>query len=261
MHFSVLSLFKPPTWIFLSFLFLNNLICGIGHLQPLSSYLGHLIISAASVGSTFSLFWEKLVIGPQCNTLMHSNCPTPTAFTWWRQMYNYLKSTLYTHTHVYTMSIHLQLVWFQTDVKFSIMVSWLWNLHSAGYNVSTPDHTQSNDPTSTERPHAHVCDPHSALNVGVLIQPLCMRGEVKGVWLLILLVALCWASYKPWHAVRPCSSPKPGVSISASVARSWRDSPQRRGAEQPAAQVRSASLFTERCFCYLFSFWKCAEGV
>lgn len=89
-----------------------------------------------------------------------------------------------------------------------------------------------------------------------------VKGKVRGVWLLILLAALCWASFKPWHAVRPCSSPKSGVSISASVTHSWRDGPQRWGTEQPAVQVRPAPPFTAQnrfldsgpCCCF-FAWW------
>lgn len=49
----------------------------------------------------------------------------------------------------------------------------------------------------------------SRLNVGVLTTALWVKGKVRGFWLLILLPALCWAFFKPRHAVRPRSPQKP----------------------------------------------------
>lgn len=109
-------------------------------------------------------------------------------------------------------------------------------------NDATPDHTQYNNQTPFWHPlNIKWFSIHERRSHGLLLgfssnrrlrpaqqfecwcidTALCVKGKVRGVWLLILLTALCWASFKPWHAVRLCSSPKPGVSISASVTRSW----------------------------------------
>lgn len=137
----------------------------------------------------------------------------------------------------------------------------------------TPDHTQNNDQTppvslwtsnystfnrrrAQRRPRGFTSNwqlrPAQQFECWCIDTALCVKGKVRGVWLLILLAALCWASFKPWHAVRPCSSPKPGVSISASVTHSWRDGPQRRGVEQPAAQVRPAPPLAAHSCCLDF---------